>query len=127
MQMTLELPDELATALQGSADQLPRILELGLRAWVAAGVPEYDGVAAVLEVLARLPEPAEVLGLQPAPALQARIEQLLEKNRATGLTPEEQREWQGYEYLEHLVRLAKARALARQRGATPDEHDPRPR
>ena len=77
--------------------------------------PEFDGVADVLETLAGLPAPDEVLALRPSPALQARIEALLEKNRTAGLSPLEQREWQGYEYLEHLVRLAKANALAKRR------------
>jgi hypothetical protein len=30
------------------------------------------------------------------------------------LSGEEQREWEHYEYIEHLVRMAKARALQRQ-------------
>ena len=66
---------------------------------------------------ARLPTPAEVLALRPSAALQARIETLLAKNRADGLDPAEQREWEGYEYLEHLVRLAKANALVKSRPA----------
>jgi len=39
---------------------------------------------------------------------------LLDKTRNTGLSRDELREWQQYEYIEHLVRLAKARALQRQ-------------
>jgi hypothetical protein len=115
MHVTVDLPEELATSLQNAGEDLPRILELGVRAWRAAGRPEYEGVADVLEALARLPAPDEVLALRPSPALQGRIEALLEKNRTTGLGPDEQREWQGYEYLEHLVRLAKANALTKLR------------
>jgi hypothetical protein len=115
MKVTLELPEPLARSLQGADEHLPRILELGVRAWAAVGEPEYDGVADVLETLARLPAPTEVLALRPSPALQGRIEALLEKNRTTGLDPAEQREWQSYQYLEHLVRLAKANALAKLR------------
>jgi hypothetical protein len=117
VQVTLEFPDALATSLQNAGEHLPRILELGVRAWAASGRPEYDGTADVLEALARLPTPDEVLALRPSPALQERIEALLEKNRTTGLSPDEQREWQGYQYLEHLVRLAKANALAKRRSA----------
>ena len=58
--------------------------------------------------------PEEVLGLRPATQLQDRIEELLAKNRAGGLSAEEQREWERYEYIEHLVRLAKVRAIQRQ-------------
>jgi hypothetical protein len=62
-------------------------------------------------VLASLPTPEEILALRPGEQLQRRIERLLEKNREEGLTAAEEREWQHYQYLEHLVRIAKARAL----------------
>jgi hypothetical protein len=68
----------------------------------------------VLETLARLPTPEEVLALRPATSVQDRIEELLHKNQNGGLSGEEQREWQHYEYIEHIVRLAKARAIQRQ-------------
>src|SRR5438477_7299145 len=112
-EVTLELPDSLAASLSDAGNDLPRILELGVRALTANGRPEYDGMADVLETLARLPTPDEILDLRPSPALDARIDALLAKNRTAGLDPSEQREWQSYEYLEHLVRLAKANALAK--------------
>jgi hypothetical protein len=110
----VELPESVARSVQGAAEHLPRILELGVRAWTAADRREFDGVADVLDTLVRLPTPAEVLALRPSPELQARIDALLVKNRTAGLDPAEQREWEGYAYLEHLVRLAKAHALAKQ-------------
>jgi hypothetical protein len=36
---------------------------------------------------------------------------LLDKQRTAGLNDEEEQQWQHYEYLEHLVRIAKANAL----------------
>ena len=93
--------------------RLPEILELGLREWLSTS-PGDAGLGDVLETLARLPSPEEVLGLRPATHLQDRIEELLAKNRAGGLSAEEQREWERYEYIEHLVRLAKVRAIQRQ-------------
>jgi hypothetical protein len=57
-----------------------------------------------------LPSPEEVLALRPSPELKERISELLRKNRQEGLTPEEDAEWQRYETMEHLVRLAKAHA-----------------
>ena len=42
--------------------------------------------------------------------MQTRINTLLEKHRTTGLLPEEAREWDQFEYLEHIVRIAKAKA-----------------
>jgi uncharacterized protein YnzC (UPF0291/DUF896 family) len=61
----------------------------------------------------------EILSLRPSDALQSRVRELLEKNREEGLTPAEEQEWQQYEYLEHLVRMAKARALLKQKSLEP--------
>ena len=113
MDLTLTIPDELATRLRAVEDRLPEILELGLREWLSTS-PGYAGLNSLLETLARLPSPEEVLALRPAPVLQDRIEELLDKNRAGGLSVEERREWEHYEYIEHLIRLAKARAIQRQ-------------
>jgi hypothetical protein len=113
MDLTLTVPDELATRLRAVEDRLPEILEFGLREWLSTS-PGYAGLGDVLDTLARLPSPEEVLGLRPATHLQDRIEELLAKYRAGGLSAEEQREWERYEYIEHLVRLAKVRAIQRQ-------------
>ncbi len=113
MDLTLNVPDELAIRLRVVEDRLPEILKLGLREWLSTE-PGYAGLGDVLETLARLPSPEEVLALRPATPLQDRIEELLAKNRSEGLSAEEQREWERYEYIEHLVRLAKARAMQRQ-------------
>jgi hypothetical protein len=109
VEVTLTLPDELATRLQPVADRLPHILELGLRE-LDAGVSQFAGVHDVLEVLARLPSAEEVMALRASPALQTRVDELLLKNRTTGLSDPERREWEQYQYVEHLVRMAKARA-----------------
>ena len=68
----------------------------------------------MLETLARLPAPEEILALRPATSVQDRIEELLDKIRNGGLSVEEQQEWERYEYIEHIVRIAKARAIQRQ-------------
>ena len=44
-------------------------------------------------------------------AMQARVSELLRRSKADGLSREEEVELDRYRYLEHLVRLAKARAL----------------
>lgn len=115
MEMTLTIPDELATRLRPVKDRLPQILELGLRE-LHSTPPNYEGLSDVLEALARLPAPEEVLAFRPSPALQSRVETLLEKNRAPGLSPDERREWEQYQYVEHLVRIAKAKAALKLAG-----------
>ncbi len=117
MALTLDLTDDLAARLAPHEHQIPRILEAGLREVNAASQAGFKGLAGVLEALAGLPTPEEVLALRPAPALEERARDLLEKNRTEGLSPDEQREWERYEYLEHLVRMAKAKAKLRLREA----------
>lgn len=111
MQIKVDIPDELAIRLSPLQEQLPQILELGLREWNAIGQSGFSGLAEVLEFLASLPSSEEILALKPSETLQQQIESLLEKNRTVGLTAEEERLWQQYEYVEHLVRMAKAKAL----------------
>ena len=110
MLITVDIPDELATRLRPLEEKLPRILELGLRELNATAQVGFDGLSEYLEILAGLPTPEEILELCPSKALQAQISALLEKNRAEGLTPAEEQEWERYQYLEHLVRIAKAKA-----------------
>lgn len=114
MQLTLDVADDLAVRLEPHHDELPRLLELGLREASALSQPGFRGLADVLETLASLPAPEEILALRPSPAFQGRIGELLEKNRSQGLSPAEEREWEHYEYVEHLVRIAKAKARLRQ-------------
>jgi hypothetical protein len=117
MEITLTVPDELATRLRAVEKELPQILELGIREWQARGEAGFSGMAAVLETLAALPTPEEVLALRPSAALQERIEDLLDKNGSGGLSPGEQQEWEQYRYVEHLVRLAKSRAALKLKSA----------
>ena len=117
MEITLNVPDELATRLQPVEDQLPRILELGLRELSATAQPGFQGVAAVIEMLAGLPTPEEILSLRPSEESQKRISALLEKNKREGLSPAEEQEWAQYEYLEHIVSVAKSKASLKQKTA----------
>ena len=71
---------------------------------------ENERKTITFKFLAGLLDAEYILKLKPSEKLQSRISQLLEKNRETGLTPEEEIEWDHYQYLEHLVRMAKAKA-----------------
>jgi len=113
MEITINVPDDLATRLHAINDQVQEILELGLRELNATGQQGFKGAADVLETLAGLPTPEEILALRPSKVLEKRLRELLEKNRRESLTPAEEREWEQYQYLEHLVRMAKARAQGR--------------
>jgi hypothetical protein len=111
MQVTFDLPDEVANQLRPFGDNLPQILKLGLREFQAINQDGFSGMAEVLEFLAGLPTAEEIIDLRPSESLQSQISDLLEKNRTVDLTPDEKRLWQAYEYLEYIVRMAKAKAL----------------
>jgi hypothetical protein len=108
--ITVSLPDDLASQIRAQEQQLPRILELGLRELNASGQSGFDGAADVLELLAALPTAEEILKLRPSTRLSARVAELIEKSRAGEMTPLDEEEWERYEFLEHLVRMAKATA-----------------
>jgi hypothetical protein len=110
MQIMVDIPDELFTKLELLDQSVSQVLELGVNELVARPQPGFTGFAEVLDFLANLPTPEEILALRPSPALQAQIDRLSEKYQAQDLTPAEQQLWQQYEYLEHIIRLAKAKA-----------------
>lgn len=116
MPLTLNIPDDIARQLGPMQARLPRILALGLREMDAEEASGFKGLADVLEFLAGLPAPEQILALRPSSGLQAEIDHLLERGRETGLTDAEERQWRQYQYIEHLVRKAKINA-ARQLAA----------
>ncbi|MDB9435648.1 hypothetical protein BMF77_01981 [Dolichospermum sp. UHCC 0315A] len=121
MQITLDIPDEMARNLESRKEDLPQILALGLREISANPATGFSGLTEVLEFLAKLPSPQEILTLRLSPIVQAEIESLLDKNRSQGLDESDSEAllqadrclWQYYEFIEHLVRLAKSQALLR--------------
>jgi hypothetical protein len=113
MQITLDIPEELFAKL-GTLDQnLPQILELGANELLSRPQAGFTGFAEVLDFLANLPTPEEILNLRPSPALQDQIDRLSEKYQAHDLTASEQQLWQQYEYLEHVIRMAKAKVYSK--------------
>lgn len=70
------------------------------------------GYEEVAEFIASL-DPAKLLELRPSPAVQERVEELIEKKKDSDLTPDEQYELDRYLALEHLIALAKVRARLR--------------
>jgi len=119
--ITLKVPDELADMLRKHEDRLPEILELGLRELNAEGQGRFEGAAEVLEFLATLPGPEDILKLRASERFARRVEQLLEKNRSGKLDSHEEEEWENFQFLEHLVRMAKAKASLKL-GLTPADN-----
>ena len=69
----------------------------------------YDELAHFLASLS----PRRVLAYKASPKAQTRVNDLLAKSNTVGLTHEENAEMERYMTVEHIVRLAKAKALQR--------------
>lgn len=108
--ISINLPEELSLRLRLLEDRLPQILELGMRELNASSQFGFKGAADTLKFLASLPSPEEIIALRSSKTLQNEIDRLLEKKRFGQLTLEEQQLWEKHQYLEHLIRIAKAKA-----------------
>lgn len=64
----------------------------------------------VIDFIAAGTSPREVADYRPSEAVRDRVADLLAREKTDGLTPEEASELQSYLQLEHIMRLAKARA-----------------
>ena len=64
----------------------------------------------VIDFLAGGTSPRAMAEYRPSDAARERVAELLAREKTAGLTPEESSELQSYLHLEHLMRLAKARA-----------------
>jgi len=67
----------------------------------------------LLDLLAESANADRVLGFHLSAEKQARLDELLERNRQGTLTEEEEGELDDFEHFEHVVRLLKARLLQR--------------
>jgi hypothetical protein len=64
----------------------------------------------VIEFIAAGTSPISVIAFQSSPAAKQRVADLIYREKTMGLTPDEKSELDHYMQLEHLMRLAKARA-----------------
>ena len=110
MQITIDIPNDLGKRLQPFQDRLPEVLERGLRDLRSEKGDQFQDEQTIMALLASQPTPEEIMGIRPSPELQARVSELLAKNKTAALTGREEAELERYLTLEHLVRLAKAHA-----------------
>jgi hypothetical protein len=116
--ITLELPDELATRLVPLREQLPTLLSLVVELFPAERIilpgvrPLHPALEEVIGFLAAGPTPAQIAEFKVSSATQARLEELLDKNRENDLTEGEVAELEMYEQINHILLLLKARARA---------------
>ncbi len=66
--------------------------------------------AEVVDFIAAGTTPKTLIAFQPSRAAKARVADLIQREKTTGLPPDEKSELDHYMQLEHLMRLARARA-----------------
>ena len=64
----------------------------------------------LVDFIARGSDPSSVVAFRPSEEARARVADLIAREKTSGLTPDEKCELDSYLQLEHLMRLAKARA-----------------
>jgi hypothetical protein len=115
MQLTIDIPEDLAQRLAPERGHLAEIIESGLRLrdWVGASTLAQE----VVGFLARGPRPKEILDFRPSKAAVTRSQELLGRNKTGALTPAEEAELDEMALLDQLVTLIKARAWQHTRPA----------
>jgi hypothetical protein len=66
----------------------------------------------IIDFIAAGTTPSRLIAFQPSEEVKARVADLIHREKTTGLSSEESSELNQYLQLEHLMRLAKARARA---------------
>jgi hypothetical protein len=64
----------------------------------------------IIDFIAAGTTPEAVAHFRPSPEAQRRVAELIEQEKATGLSPEEKAELDHFLELEHILRMAKAKA-----------------
>lgn len=64
----------------------------------------------IIEFIARGTDPTSVVAFRPSAAAKERVADLISREKTTGISSDEKAELDHYMVLEHLMRLAKARA-----------------
>lgn len=110
MQVTIEVPDELADQYGPDRQRLAEaIARLVLRA------SKYAGLEELIDFMARGPQIEEIVKFRVSEKSAQRVRTLLDKNREGSLTDAERAELDAMESLNHLFALVKARALGQLR------------
>ncbi len=75
-------------------------------------MPMVRAYEEIIDFIAAGTTPSRVITFQPSQEVKDRVADLIHREKTTGLTSEESSELNQYLQLEHLMRLAKARARA---------------
>ncbi|HBE19710.1 MAG TPA: hypothetical protein DEG17_24115 [Cyanobacteria bacterium UBA11149] len=115
MQITLEVSDELGRQLQQFPDRWQEVLSRGLQELLREQSANFIDEKQIIDLLASQPTPEEILAIKPSAEFQSRVSDLLGQSKAGTLSAKGEAELERYLTIEHLVRLAKARAFEKLR------------
>jgi hypothetical protein len=106
VQLTMQVPEELARRIQPMSAWLPTVIELSLIGFKTLATAV---AAEVIEYLSKNPSSQGVLDYHVSDSAQARLQRLLALNEAGLLTGTEQLELDELQRLEHVIIMLKAR------------------
>jgi hypothetical protein len=113
MQVTIEIPEQLARQLEPERERVAEIIARGLRrTWTHSSSLRRE----VISFLARRPSASEILGFHPSAPEAARAQELLRRNQTGNLTSSEAAELDEICDMDRFVSLLKAEALAQKSG-----------
>jgi hypothetical protein len=101
--ITIEVPDELSVQLAQLGDRLPDLL----RQWLQQPVLPAQVYRYILDFLTSQPTPGQIAAFRPTSEMQQCLRSLLAKSQSEGLNPDERRELDEYERIEHLIIMLK--------------------
>jgi hypothetical protein len=105
VEMTMQMPDELAQRIRPIQSWVPTILELS---FIGCRTLAAETVTEITEFLSTNPSPQEVLDYHTSERAQKRLRRLLALNEAGMLGEAEQHELDELEKIEHKMILLKA-------------------
>ena len=106
VEMTMQIPDELADRIQPIVSWLPTILELSLIGFTTVATAT---ATELIQFLSKNPSLEDLLDYHVSQKAQTRLQRLLSLNQAGMLSESEQTELDELQRLEHTIILLKAR------------------
>jgi hypothetical protein len=109
VQLTIEIPDQLARQLEPERERLPEIIARGLRrTWSAGSALRRE----LISFLARRPSADEIIAFRPSEQATARVQELLRRDQEGVVTAAEEAELDEMCEVDRFVSLIKAEVSA---------------
>jgi len=110
VQLTIDIPDELADKAAAARERLSELIEQDLRRQSAGS---RGVVQELFEFLAGDPSPEQIVDFRPSAQATGRLSELLNKNREGSLTAAEEAELDTLQSLDNWFALLKVQARQR--------------